>query len=211
MKKSQELELALGGFYAPTAALLADLETFADLMQRWNGAINVVSKSSLPHIWSRHILDSVQIFSQCDATEGHWVDLGSGGGFPGIIVAILAKAFKPGLRVTLIESDQRKAVFLRETSRQLGLQVVVLASRIEAAEPQLADIVSARALAPLAQLCSFTVRHLKVGGLAIFLKGAQGEDEVAIARQHWSFDLEKTKSITSNGSVILAIRELRHV
>ena len=99
---------------------LAALQQFEQLVRRWNSAINLVSKSTLSEIWPRHILDSTQIFSLCPPNAVTWADFGSGGGFPGIVVAILAAQLKPDLRVTLVESDLRKATFLRQAAQTLA-------------------------------------------------------------------------------------------
>jgi 16S rRNA (guanine527-N7)-methyltransferase len=184
------------------------LHAFESLVQRWNPAINLVSKSTLPELWSRHILDSVQIFSYCTDKAMSWVDLGSGGGFPGIVLAILAKELKPSLKFTLVESDLRKATFLRQATNTLDLPVTVLGQRIEAAEPQAADVVSARALAPLPELLGFVVRHLKTDGLAILPKGARFADEVAQARKSWAFDIDTQPSLSDASAAILVIRNI---
>lgn len=187
---------------------LAALRSFEALVQRWNPAINLVSKSTLPHLWSRHIVDSAQIFSLCPAGAKSWVDLGSGGGFPGLVVAILAKELKPDLRVTLVESDLRKATFLRQAAQVLDLAVTVLSQRIESLEPLRADVLSARALASLADLLSFADRHLAASGTAIFPKGARFSDEVAEARKSWAFDIDTRPSLSEADAAILVIRNL---
>ena len=186
---------------------LADL---ADLLTKWNSTINLVSKSTLGLIWTRHILDSIQIFDH-GATASIWADLGSGGGFPGLVVAILAKEKAPDMQVVLVESDQRKAAFLRAASQALGLTAQVLSNRIESIAPLNADIVSARALAALPQLCSFAAQHLSPGGAAIFLKGKSVEFEIATARKDWKFSLESHASITDPDAVILVLKGLEHV
>jgi len=183
---------------------LARLEIFAALLEKWNPRINLVSRNSLPDLWTRHIADSVQVF-RCVTPHGHWLDIGSGGGFPGIIIAILAVESAPGLRVTLIESDQRKSAFLRTAARETGANCQVIAKRIEAVEPQQADILSARALADLDTLLGFAERHLKPEGVALFPKGATWEKECAAARQRWNFNAEPITSKTDPDAVILKI------
>jgi 16S rRNA (guanine527-N7)-methyltransferase len=186
----------------------ARLDAFEALVRKWNSTINLVSKASLADLKHRHIADSEQLFELAGVTEGHWVDLGTGGGFPGIVVAIRAVEEAPGLRVTCIESDGRKAAFLMTAARELGLSVKVLAERIEAAEPQAADVVSARALAPLTALLPSAVRHLKPGGFAIFPKGAQHAMEVAQARTGWRFDLTVWPSRTDPEARILKLEAI---
>lgn len=190
---------------------LAALQHFEQLVRRWTPAINLVSKSTLADLWPRHILDSAQIFSLCPASAASWADLGAGGGFPGIVVAILAKQLKPDLRVTLVESDLRKATFLRQAARALSLPVSVHSARIEALDSLQADVVSARALAPLADLLAHADRHLAVSGVAIFPKGARYVDELAEARKSWGFDVDMEQSHSDPAAAILVIRNIhRH-
>lgn len=181
------------------------------LVLKWNPKINIVANSTLDDIASRHIVDSIQAFRCCHPDHRHWLDIGSGGGFPGLVVAILAASLQPKLKVTLVESDKRKAVFLREASRQMGLIVEVLAARIEDVLPQNADVISARALAPLDKLLGFAERHLGPMGVCAFLKGAASDIEVEQARKQWVFDLEVEQSITDARSSVLFLRQPRHV
>lgn len=185
------------------------LLAFEALVRKWNPAINVVAKSTVDDLWQRHILDSVQIFQLCPPA-GLWLDLGSGGGFPGMIVAILARHLRPNLKVRMVESDRRKAVFLKECIRQLGLTADVVSDRIESLPPQGADVVSARALAPLGMLCDFAFQHLSETGVGVFLKGQRSDDEIAEAGRSWKFDLERLQSVTSRDASILVIKGLRH-
>lgn len=180
------------------------LSSFAALLEKWNPRINLVSRNSLSDLWTRHIADSVQLFD-CVAPEGHWVDLGSGGGFPGLIVAILAADAAPDLRVTLIESDQRKSAFLRAAARETGATCTVIAERIEAVQPQQADVLSARALADLEALLGFADRHLKRSGVALFPKGVTWQKELDAARQRWKFKGQPITSITDPEAVILKV------
>lgn len=187
------------------------LGTFVELVEKWNPAINLVSKASLPLLWDRHVLDSAQIFGLAPLTDGVWADLGSGGGFPGIVVAILAAEASPGLRVVLVESDQRKATFLAQAIRTLALSTDLRCDRIEALPSLMADVVSARALAPLDGLCGYAAQHLAPGGVALFQKGAQVDPELATARMAWRFALSRHASRTGSGGVILEMRDITHV
>lgn len=183
------------------------LEVFAALVAKWNPKINLVSKHSLPHLWERHISDSVQLHNL--AGEGqNWVDLGSGGGFPGIVIAILADELVGGRKTTLVESDQRKCAFLRTVVRELGLDVTVLSERIETLDPLSADVISARALAELDLLLEFTERHLGPNGVALFPKGRTWQNEDSIAQARWSYHLETVKSVTDADAAILKIKDL---
>ncbi|GAA6191412.1 16S rRNA (guanine(527)-N(7))-methyltransferase RsmG [Phaeobacter sp. NW0010-22] len=181
------------------------LEAFDELLKKWNPKINLVSRKSLTDVWVRHISDSLQVY-RCLNASGHWVDLGSGGGFPGVIVAIVASVENPGLNVTLVESDQRKSAFLRTVLRETGSVGTVIADRIENIEPLDADILSARALSDLPRLLEFSQRHLKSTGIALFPKGATWKKEVEEAKQEWNFDFEAVKSVTEPSAVVLKIK-----
>ncbi len=189
---------------------MARLERLVSLLIKWNGAINLISKSSEDSIWSRHIADSAQVFNY-GLTADRWVDLGSGGGFPGLVIAILAAEVKPTLHVTLVESDQRKSAFLRHAIQSLSLATDVIAERIEAIDSLHADVVSARALAPLVMLCSYADRHLSPNGKGIFLKGKNATDEIAVARKEWNFMLDTHPSATDPLAAVLVVAELSHV
>ena len=185
------------------------LEQLADLVRRWNPAINLVSKSTIPDLWNRHIVDSAQLFSHGSPTAKLWLDLGSGGGFPGIVVSVLAKELQPQLKVALVEADLRKATFLREACRTLNLNAQVHSTRIESLPPAQADTLSARALAPLPSLLAFADQHLNTGGIALFPKGAQHEAELSEARKSYTFDAKLFPSLSEPTAAILEIRNIR--
>ncbi|GAA6188579.1 16S rRNA (guanine(527)-N(7))-methyltransferase RsmG [Litorivita sp. NS0012-18] len=186
------------------------LEHFATLLIKWNPKINLVSKASLENLWERHIRDSVQVAQIALGARGHLVDLGSGGGFPGVVLAIMRDEI--GLdKVTLIESDQRKCAFLRSALRETGASAEIISQRIELSPPQSADLVSARALADLAALLGHAERHLAPTGLCLFPKGRSWEKEVAEAREQWHFEHEAIPSKTEAGAVILRIGEIKRV
>ncbi len=187
------------------------LQTYAELVNKWSGTINLVSKTSLHDIWIRHFLDSAQIFPLAKVSSGHWVDLGSGGGFPGIVVAIIASEKATGFRFTFVESDQRKAVFLQTVARILVLPITVVASRIEKIAPLSADILSARALAPLETLIGYTDWHLKPAGQALLMKGETFRREVDRALEIWSFQSDEYPSITDGAAVILSLGDIKRV
>lgn len=187
---------------------LQRLKDYEALVRHWTPAINLISKASIPMIWDRHILDSAQVFPLCPPSAQSWMDVGSGAGFPGLVVAILAKDSKPELKVTLVEADARKATFLRHAAGRLGLSVDVITDRIESLSPEKADVISARALAPLVSLLSIANQHLAHGGLAIFPKGARYAEEVAAAREGWVFDLESRTSLSEPDAAILIIRNI---
>ncbi|WP_265501198.1 16S rRNA (guanine(527)-N(7))-methyltransferase RsmG [Paracoccus beibuensis] len=180
------------------------LQRYLELLEKWNARINLVSPRSLVDAGQRHIRDCLQVAEVASDVSGHWVDLGSGGGLPGLILAIaLAEA---DLSFTLIESDQRKVAFLRTVVRELALtNTAVIAERIEHAPPQEADHVSARALASLDRLLPMVERHLAPNGTAWLMKGRSWGAECASARHQWQFDLEAFPSNTDADAAILKI------
>ena len=185
------------------------LIAYEALVRKWNAKINLVAPSTLPEFNSRHIQDSIQIFDHVQFPEGNWVDLGSGGGLPGIVVSIYAQ--KAPLTVSLVESDQRKSAFLRTVIRELSLQnVSILTGRIENVPPLAANFVSARALAPLSVLLSMVQRHMHQDGTAIFLKGRSWKAECDEARKEWRFDVTSFPSKTDPDAAILKITGVSH-
>lgn len=181
------------------------LRAYEDLIRKWNKSINLISKASGLEIWNRHILDSAQLFRKSDETTSIWADLGSGGGLPGLVIAILRLEHSPDMQVHLVESDQRKAVFLRTVSTNLGLKCTIHAKRAEELAPIGADVVSARALASLDQLIPMAKHHAAPTGTLRFLKGRTAQAEIETAQLNWSFDVVATPSLTDNDAQILEI------
>lgn len=182
------------------------LEQFGELTIKWNPRINLVAKSTIPDLWSRHILDSVQLYQYAPAKPKKWLDIGSGGGFPGIVMAVVAAEKSPETTFTLIESDQRKSTFLRSAARELGLNLKVIASRIEETESQTADVISARALSALTDLFPFINRHLVEDGVAILPKGRSYQDEINAAKRDWHFDVHAHQSMTDHEARVLVVK-----
>ena len=189
---------------------LEALEVFVDLVKKWTPRINLISKSSVGEIWERHICDSAQIYDLAE-TKGHWVDLGSGGGFPGMVVAILSKGNGAKHSFTFVESDQRKCAFLRTAARELELDVNIIADRVEEISSLDADILTARALADLSVLLSFADRHLLNTGTALFPKGETWRKEHDAAQAHWSYRCDAVKSTTNPDAAVLKIQEIARV
>jgi 16S rRNA (guanine527-N7)-methyltransferase len=181
------------------------LEALVHTLGRWQKAINLVGKATLEDIWIRHVLDSAQLAALVPKQAKHLVDLGSGGGFPGLVLA----ALRPDLEVTLIESDARKGAFLAEASRRMSLKNMpkVMVSRIEAATPARADVVTARALAPLGQLLSWAAPHRSDTAICLFHKGKGWQAEVATAKKDWDFEAQPFSSVTDRDSVLLRISQ----
>ncbi|MDR0807962.1 MAG: 16S rRNA (guanine(527)-N(7))-methyltransferase RsmG [Gemmobacter sp.] len=190
---------------------IARLERYCALLTKWNATINLVAKAALPSLWERHILDSLQIARHLPERPVHWVDLGSGGGLPGLIVAIVAVERDRGSRFTLVEADHRKCAFLLNVIHELKLPALVRSERIEEIEPLQADILSARALASLDILCGYASRHLAEGGVAIFPKGERASDEITEAGRNWRFALEVIPSVTNSQAGILKLQHIHHV
>ena len=187
------------------------LEEFERLLRKWNPVINLVASSTLESFKQRHLVDSAQLYDLAGAAWTHWGDLGSGGGFPGMVIAILAAESRPGASVTLVESDQRKAVFLATVIRELGLNTKIVAERIETASPLGADIISARALAPLAKLLGYAAIHRARNGAAFFPKGTNYQAELLQVEGKWLFSCEKIGSQTDQDAVVLKIKGLSRV
>jgi 16S rRNA (guanine527-N7)-methyltransferase len=178
---------------------------FEDIFRTWNTTINLAAPSTLPELWSRHILDSVQLAALRPLT-GNWLDLGSGGGLPGAILAILAGQKREAM-VHLVESKGKKAAFLQNIIGQTLAPGRVHAMRIEDAPGLIkgVDVVTARALAPLKELVALAHPWLAEGAVGLFHKGRDFRQEIELARDVWDFDLiEHTSAIDAN-SVILEI------
>ena len=187
------------------------LKEYEKLLFKWNAKINLVSKSTLDNFWNRHVLDSAQFLSSVGEKAGKWVDLGSGGGLPGLVVAILSDEIEPVNKLFLVEADVRKAVFLKTVCRELGLKVEVYNNRIEELPLMSANIVSARALAPLKTLCLYAKNHLEKDGVAVFAKGENWKAELVEAQKKWIFSYEAVKSTLHEGSVVLVLRGIKSV
>ena len=187
------------------------LKEYEKLLFKWNAKINLVSRSTLDNFWNRHVLDSAQFLSSVGEKAGKWVDLGSGGGLPGLVVAILSDEIEPVNKLFLVEADVRKAVFLKTVCRELGLKVEVYNNRIEELPLMSANIVSARALAPLKTLCLYAKNHLEKDGVAVFAKGENWKAELVEAQKKWIFSYEAVKSTLHEGSVVLVLRGIKSV
>lgn len=201
------MELDIAGVHVSRETYDA-LKAFEELVRKWTVKINLIAASTMGEIWDRHIVDSVQLWKLVPDQAQSWVDIGSGGGFPGIVLAIMAKESRPQMQFTLIESDQRKCAFLRTAARELGLNVKVLSERVEKVAPLAADGMSARALAALDVLLGFAERHLSPEAVAIFPKGRAYEAEVTQAQQSWQFSLEIFQSMTDPEARILRLERM---
>lgn len=192
---------------------LDDLKLYADLLVKWQKAVNLVAPSTLNQIWSRHMGDSAQILDILDKSdsspdEGLWLDLGSGGGFPGMVAAILLKR-KSKLQFHLVESVGRKCAFLSDVARQTGVNIVVHNCRIEnLCSDQLGgdvSIISARALASLERLLLMAAPFMHSSTRAFYFKGREALEEVRVAQKQFDFHWRSYESRTSSDSLILEI------
>ncbi|HEX2887476.1 16S rRNA (guanine(527)-N(7))-methyltransferase RsmG [Vineibacter terrae] len=181
------------------------LDIHVGALLKWQRSINLVARSTLDEVWTRHVLDSLQLLPLIPAGARTLVDLGSGAGFPGLVVAIA----RPDLSVRLVESDNRKAVFLGEVARQAAPTTVVVNKRIEAAAPDPADVVTARALAPLSQLLDWAHRFTTDPTICLFHKGKSIDDELTDAERRWMMTMDRVPSVTAPDAAILRVARLR--
>jgi 16S rRNA (guanine527-N7)-methyltransferase len=181
------------------------LDHYAELLGEWNGKFNLIAESTIPQLWVRHFLDCAQLVRHIPEGTKSIADLGSGAGFPGLVLAILGA---PG--VVLIESIGKKADFLCFIVKELGLDAEVWQQRIESVHDFKADIVTARALKPLKELLKLASPLMKKGALGLFLKGQSVEEELTESARWWKFTAEKHPSLSSPSGTVLIIRDLQH-
>ncbi|RWN45602.1 MAG: 16S rRNA (guanine(527)-N(7))-methyltransferase RsmG [Mesorhizobium sp.] len=187
------------------------LVAFEQMFQKWNRSINLVAQSTSGDVWQRHILDSAQL-GRIEPVSKRWVDLGSGGGFPGLVMAFLL-AERDGASIDLVESNRKKASFLQTVVGQFSLPARVVARRIDDSHGLVStpQIVTARALAPLSTLLDLSAPWLISGARGLFHKGRDYRTEVQESVHRWSFDLVEHPSMTDVGGVILELSNLRPV
>jgi 16S rRNA (guanine527-N7)-methyltransferase len=182
---------------------LARLEAYAELLVRWSARINLVGRDTLANLWRRHMLDSAQLRAFVPETALSLIDLGSGAGFPGLVLAILGVP-----QVELVEADARKAAFLREAARVTAADVVIRACRIAAIPPHPVDIVTARALAPLDRLLDLARSFIGSQTLCLFPKGERWAEELTLARKAWTIDVSMHDSIADPRGVVLCLKRV---
>lgn len=182
------------------------LETYKALLIKWQKAINLVSGKSLENVQHRHFDDSLQLKSLLPAGAKTLMDIGSGAGFPGMVLAMA----RPDLKVHLVESDARKCEFLRTVSRETGALVEIHNARIEALGGVKPDVITARALAELETLCGYCLPFAQENPALemLFLKGEKAAGEIAKARQKFAFDCEEFPSRTDSAGVVLRLKNL---
>ena len=187
----------LNGFY--------EYET---LLSKWNKKINLVSKNTLVDIWERHFLDSGQIIKHVEASGKRWVDVGSGAGFPGLVVALLLRDRKIDCDLVLVEKNPKKGFFLNEVIRKLNLSVEVINDNIDTLEPLNADILTARAFSELNNLIEIAFRHRKREGICLFLKGENYRIELDKTLNYWFFDYDVVDSLSSSSGKIIRVKKI---
>jgi len=186
---------------------LATLQAYVGLLTQWNRRINLISPNTLGDVWRRHLLDCAQLFRLLPRpATAVVVDIGSGAGLPGLVLAAMGAG-----QIHLVESDQRKAAFLREAARIMDVTVTIHACRAETIRGLAADAVTARACAPLDQLIDYAESFLTKRTVCLFLKGATASEELAEAEHRWAMTVESIASIAEPGGVILKLTELHRV
>ena len=185
-----------------------DLSEYEALLSKWNKKINLVSKNTLMDVWKRHFLDSGQIIKHVDASGKRWVDVGSGAGFPGLVVALLLRDRKIDCDLILVEKNLKKGFFLNEVIRKLNLSVEVVNDNIDTLEPLNADILTARAFSELIKLIEIAFRHRKKEGTCLFLKGGNHKIELDKTLNYWFFDYDIVDSLSSSSGKIIRVKKI---
>ncbi len=194
---------------------LSRLVAYQALLGKWQKSINLVGPATLAHFWSRHVTDSAQILTHKPEPAVCWLDLGSGAGFPALVLAIMLAETQPMARVHMIESDRKKANFLRTVLAETGVAGEVHHARIEAVAAdmppalQAVDVVTARALAGLPDLLSFMQPFFNSSTVALLHKGRNWQEELTAAQQYWKLKVETHNSLTEDSARILALSDLQ--
>ncbi len=188
-------------------SVLADLMTYGALLEKWQRRINLVGRGSLADLWRRHMLDSTQIHKLLPPAAKTVVDMGSGAGFPGMVLAIMG-----GFQVHLVESNRRKCSFLEAVNRETGAGAVIHKARLETlTETLAADVVTARACAPLDRLLGYAEPFLGPGGICLFHKGRAVDEELTESAKKWTLEVNRIESLSDPAGVILRLERIsRH-
>jgi 16S rRNA (guanine527-N7)-methyltransferase len=198
----------LAGQVAVSRETLAKIHGYLAVLDQWRERINLIGPGEGRRLWRRHVLDSLQLVEKISATDLRVADLGSGAGFPGLILAC-ALGERPGASVTLVEKSPRKSEFLVAAAREVGLPVRVLNQRLEDPAPkERFDVVTARALAPLPKLMGYAYGWLKPSGKALLMKGRDAVEELTLARESWTFEVSTGTSLSSPEGQILTVSAL---
>ena len=201
--------MVMGADYGPEAfrkqigvsrETLERFETYEKMLRHWQPAINLVSRQSLTDVWRRHFLDSAQLFDLIPRNAQSLLDIGSGAGFPGLVLAILGAT-----NVHLVESDQRKSTFLREVSRETATDVTIINARIESISPQVFDVVTSRACAALDVLLNYSRPYLGPETVCLFPKGQSVEEELTTAKKRWHMRYMLVQSTSDSAGKIVRL------
>ena len=201
------------GFFGLEDEACGRLRLYVEELRHWNARMNLVAPSTLEQVWQRHVADGVQLLEHLPEEARQVIDLGSGSGVPGLVMALAAPE---RARYVLVESSSRKCAFLRQVAQRAGVAVAVLPRRIETLDaaglgvgPE--TVIVARALAPLARMLDLAAPLFEAGAQAVLLKGRQAAAEVDAARRHWDFRADMVNSVTDAEGVIVKLREVRRV
>jgi 16S rRNA (guanine527-N7)-methyltransferase len=186
---------------------LARVHSYLGVLDAWRERINLIGPGEGRHLWRRHVLDSLQLLEQISGDDRQIVDLGTGAGFPGLLIAC-AVAERPGTKVTLVEKSVRKSQFLQAAIDEVGLPAQVVNTRIEDATGDEFDVLTARALAPLPKLLGYAYGWLKPSGKALLLKGRDTAAELAEARKDWTFEMSDRASLSSPEGRVLKVSSI---
>ena len=185
------------------------LVMYESLLRKWNNKTNLVSKKSLSDVWGRHFLDSAQLVNYCQPENRLWVDIGSGAGFPGVVLAIVLRDRGTKTDIVLVEKNKTKAFFLRELKRTLGLSFDIICENIKEISPLKADIISARAFSSLENLLPVSNYHGKKNSVSLFLKGKNIKEELDKTFKMWFFQYDIIRSLSSYDGKIIKINKLQ--
>lgn len=196
--------------YGTSVQIAGQLYDFVDILAEWNAKINLVSKNSFADVWERHIFDSLQLIDYVPSGVKNIVDIGSGAGFPAVVLAIAAQEKLPQAKITMVESITKKTVYLNDTINKLGLKnAEVLNSRVENTVFKAVDVVTARAVAALEVLFEYQNKIGNGKTMGIYLKGQSYVQEVEKACKKWNFNCEVKKNKYNESGVILLVSDLR--
>ena len=185
------------------------LKSYQQLLSEWQGKFNLISNSTLDTAWERHFLDSAQLFKFIPKNAKVMFDFGSGAGFPGLVLAIMANEKTPYLKINLVEATTKKTLYLNFVKEQLGINVNIINDRIEKIIPQRADIITSRALASLEELFQYVYKFCSRQTVCIFPKGKKYSEEISEASKEWSFDCRIVPSEVSEEGVVLVITKIK--
>ena len=198
--------------YNVSRETIQKLNDFVEILREWNEKMNLVSKNSLENVWERHVFDSLQLIEYLPAETKNLVDIGSGAGFPGIVLAIVMQEKFPAAKITLVESITKKTVYLNDVCQKLGLaNTKIENNRVENIVFKSVDVITARAVAALDILCGYVY---KIGGKnteMLFLKGQTYTREDMVARQKWRYEANVYPNKYAEGGVVMKLRNLRKI